>query len=107
QPGLHSQTLAAEVGWGRRHVGRVGDGAGVDVYPFAKIVDGRIVYSGFPVTVTKTQESYKLATTQWHTTTEDRPIINDITLTEFRENPAEANETDPELRPELATMWPL
>jgi molybdopterin-containing oxidoreductase family iron-sulfur binding subunit len=108
QPGLHPQTVTVAVGYGRRNVGKVGDGAGVDVFPFASIEGGRVVYSGHPVTITRTQKFYKLATTQWHTVSENRPVINDVTLAEFKKNAAAAQETNPELRMEKApSLWPV
>ncbi len=107
QPGLHPGSVSAAVGYGRRNAGKVGDGCGVDVYPFVKIDGGRAVFSGQKVELRKTGRFYKLASTQWHTVTEDRPIINDITLAEFKKNPATANHTDPHLRLEtVPTLWP-
>ena len=106
QPGLASVDRdRSAVGYGRRNVGKVGDGAGVDVYPFAKI-EGRAAWfsAASRSTIAKTQKFYKLATTQWHTVTENRPIINDVTLAEFRKNPAAAQETDPELRVEKRSV---
>src|SRR5205823_6238399 len=54
-----------------------------------------------------TGKFYRLGSTQWHTATEDRPVLNDVTLDEFRKNPAAAMHTDPHLRMEtVPTMWP-
>src|SRR6185295_9264705 len=98
QPGLHPSSVTAAIGYGRAAAGKVGTQAGVDVFPLMgqKVVQLR-----------KTGRFYKLAATQWHSVTENRPIINDITLAEFRKNPGEANETDPELRANLMSMWPV
>lgn len=105
QPGMHTNSVSVAVGYGRKSAGRVGKGTGVDVYPLAQLSGNHLVYSGQSVTLKKTGRIYQLASTQWHTVTENRPIINDITLTEFRKNPAASAEVDPELRPHLASMW--
>jgi anaerobic selenocysteine-containing dehydrogenase/Fe-S-cluster-containing dehydrogenase component len=107
QPGLHPSVAAIAIGYGRRSVGSVGDGAGADVYRFTNAQNGRVVFSGQSVSVAKTQKFYKLATTQWHTVSENRPIVNDITLAEFRKNPASSAEVDPELRTETPSLWPV
>lgn len=107
QPGMHSSSVSVAIGYGRRSVGKVGNQAGVDVYPFVKVDEGRRIYAGFPVTLTKSGRLYQLASTQWTTTTQSRPVINDITLTEFKNNPSAHMETAPELRLEkVATIWP-
>jgi MoCo/4Fe-4S cofactor protein with predicted Tat translocation signal len=108
QPGLHKDVAIAAVGYGRSAAGKVGDGTGVDVYPFVKIEDSRPIFSGMPVTISKTQKFYKLATTQWHTASENRPIISDVTLAEFQKNPGAMSETNPELKmKEVPTIWPI
>jgi molybdopterin-containing oxidoreductase family iron-sulfur binding subunit len=56
--------------------------------------------------VTNTGKFYKLATTQYHTATENRPIINDITLAQFKQSASTTNETEPELKPkENKSIW--
>jgi molybdopterin-containing oxidoreductase family iron-sulfur binding subunit len=107
QPGMHPNAVSVAVGYGRRSVGKVGNLTGVDVFPMVHIEGGRAVFSGMPVTVAKTGRFYQLASTQWHTVTENRPVINDITLAEYREKADAALETEPELRLEkVPTMWP-
>jgi len=107
QPGLHPQVACVAVGYGRRAVGKVGNQTGVDVFPFVQNQENRLVFSGQSVSIRKTGKFYRLAATQWHTVTENRPIINDITLTEFRKNPASSQHTDPHLRLEtVPSLWP-
>jgi molybdopterin-containing oxidoreductase family iron-sulfur binding subunit len=107
QPGMHPNAVSVGVGYGRRSVGKVGNETGVDVFPIVLVENGHAVFSGHPVTVTKTGRFYQLASTQWHTVTENRPVINDISLAEYRQRPNAAMETDPELRLEkVPTMWP-
>ncbi len=112
QPGLHPQLVSVAVGYGRTAVGRVGDHTGVDVFPLVQMASGAkgavpsLVFAGQKVNLRKTGKFYKLALTQWHTATENRPIINDITLAEYRKNPAHAAHTDPHLRLEtVPSMW--
>lgn len=107
QPGMHPLSVSVAIGYGRRSVGKVGNQAGVDVYPFVKVENGRQLYAGFPVLLRKTGRLYRLASTQWTTTTQKRPVINDITFAEYKSNPAAHVETDPELRLEtVPTLWP-
>ncbi len=107
QPGLQSSVVAVAVGYGRRSAGKVGTGVGVDVFPLARLKDQTRAYSGQAIQIRKTQEFYRLAATQWHTTTENRPIINDISLAEYRKNPKASNHTDPHLRlDQVPSIWP-
>jgi molybdopterin-containing oxidoreductase family iron-sulfur binding subunit len=107
QPGLHPQVVSAAIGYGRRAAGKVGNGVGQDLFPFVRAEGGRLVFSGQPVRLRKTGRAYKLAATQWHNASENRPVINDITLADYRKNPATANHTDPHLRmEEVPTIWP-
>ena len=107
QPGLHPGVATAAVGYGRRSVGKVGNQAGVDVYPFVQVDGNQLIFAGQPLSIKKTSKFYSLAATQWHGASESRPIINDISLTEFRKNPAATMHTNPELRLEtIPTLFP-
>jgi molybdopterin-containing oxidoreductase family iron-sulfur binding subunit len=107
QPGMHPRAVSVAVGYGRTAAGKVGNEAGVDVYPFVKAEGAHLSFSGQTVSLRRTGRFYRLATTQWHTLSENRPVINDITLAEFIKNPNEANETDPELRlKKVPSIWP-
>ncbi len=106
QPGIHPSSVSVAIGFGRRNAGRVGNGTGWDVLGFSHLSAGQWVFSGGPVEVKKIGRKYNLAKTQWHHTSENRPIVNDITLAEYKRNPATANHTDPHLRlPEVPTLW--
>lgn len=107
QPGLHPQSLSVAVGYGRKAAGKVGTGVGANLFALARVAGGRALLGGQTVKVRKTGKRYRLATTQWHTASENRPVINDVTLTEFKKNPAAANHTDPHLRMDpVPSMWP-
>lgn len=106
QPGLHPDSITVAVGYGRSVCGKIGQEAGVDVLPFVGAKGSDPVFSGQSVSIRKTGRQYRLASTQWHDVTENRPVINDITLPEFLKNPAAENHTNPHLRPkEMRTLW--
>ncbi len=107
QPGMHPYAVSIAVGYGRKAAGKVGTGVGVNVFPLVEARGNQLVFSGQKVNLSRTGKLYKLAETQWHHASENRPIINDITLAEFRRDPATANHTDPHLRMDpVPTMWP-
>ncbi|MDR3608074.1 MAG: 4Fe-4S dicluster domain-containing protein [Oligoflexia bacterium] len=107
QPGMHPASASVAIGYGRRSVGKVGNLAGVDVFPLVKAQGNELVYAGLPMALTKTGKFYKLAATQYHTASENRPIINDISLAQFIKNPGAVNETEPELKlKEIPTIFP-
>ncbi|MBS1961593.1 MAG: Fe-S-cluster-containing hydrogenase [Bdellovibrionales bacterium] len=105
QPGLHENVVAAAIGYGRTAAGKVGNDVGRDVKVFVN--GSTMAFSGLPVAVAKTGRRYQIAVTQWHNATENRPVLNDITLAEYKSNSKASLETDPELRLEkVPTMWP-
>lgn len=106
QPGLHAQTVAVALGYGNPR-GSVSSRAGKRVVEFADVQKGRLRLSGAAVTLEKTGRRYELAATQGHHKAENRPIINDISLAQYRKNPAAEAHTDPHLRMDpVPTMWP-
>jgi molybdopterin-containing oxidoreductase family iron-sulfur binding subunit len=103
QPGLHPDVITAAIGYGREAAGKIGDGVGRDVKIFVKGAQ----FAGMPANVHKTGRRYQVATTQWHNASENRPIVNDLSIAEFRANPGASNHTDPHMRmEEVPTMWP-
>lgn len=107
QPGMHPNAVSIGLGYGRRSVGKVGNLTGVDVFSMVQVENGHAVFAGMPVKLAKTGRFYQLASTQWHTTTENRPVINEINLAEYRKNPGAADATEPEVRlKRVPTMWP-
>ncbi|HTL11890.1 MAG TPA: 4Fe-4S dicluster domain-containing protein, partial [Bdellovibrionota bacterium] len=109
QPGMPENTVSVAVGYGRTRVGSVGTGVGGDANAFVKTdADGIPIFSGQKIKMEKLGWRYELALTQGHHRTMDRPIVNDITLNEYRKEPGAEMHTNPELRPkEVATIWPL
>lgn len=107
QPGLYKNTLAIALGYGRTHVGKVGNGVGKNTYQLADFKNGSLVFSGLNVEIEKTGKKYKIASTQDHhqmnpgspigTKWEDRPLILSTTLEKYKQNPASGTEkADPE-----------
>ncbi len=107
QPGIHPETVSVALGYGRKIEGKVGRGTGADAFSLVRNSGSAVIFSGATINVRKTGRFYHLARTQWHTATENRPIINDVTLAEFKKNPAVTNHTNPELKlPHEQTMYP-
>ena len=103
-PGIHPNVIATAVGYGRQssnkektieYIGPAANGSGVNVYPFAVSNGADIIYST-PVTIAKTGTTYPIAQTQLHQITESRPVIREITLSEFIAKPDELNKEEEE-----------
>lgn len=92
QPGTHPETVAIAVGYGRTSAGRVGDSVGVNAFHL----------NGQKVEIVKTGDTYKLATTQMHHSLENRPIVKEATLKEYKKDHHAGNPHGPE----LVTIWP-
>ena len=96
-PGLNDATIAVALGYGRasadeknslNRVGKSATGAGKNAYPFVSYNDGSYIYNTV-VTVEKSNNTYPLAQTQVHGSSEGRPVIYETTLASFIENPEE------------------
>jgi MoCo/4Fe-4S cofactor protein with predicted Tat translocation signal len=96
QAGHPDNSITVFLGYGRRRAGRVGTGAGFDFYPLR--------YSATPwvaagVNITKTGETYKLATTQGYQTMDTpvgtRPLVRTASLEEYHKEPEFAKEEEP------------
>jgi MoCo/4Fe-4S cofactor protein with predicted Tat translocation signal len=96
QAGHPDNSVTVFLGCGRRRAGRVGTGAGFDFYPLRNSV-APWVASG--VTISKTGETYKLATTQGYQTMDTpvgtRPLVRTASLEEYHKEPAFAREEEP------------
>jgi Fe-S-cluster-containing dehydrogenase component len=94
-PGLNSATIAIALGYGRQsakpeqsmeRVGRSATGAGKNAYPFVGFDGSSLLYTA-SATVEKTGDTYPLAQTQVHGSSESRPIIYETNLSGFLANP--------------------
>lgn len=94
-PGVHPSTIAVAVGYGRQsanpdqsieRIGRTATGAGKNVYPLMGYANNTL--QNFAVaTAEKTSGKYALAQTQVHGFTENRPIIYETSLSDFKKDP--------------------
>jgi MoCo/4Fe-4S cofactor protein with predicted Tat translocation signal len=89
-PGQPDGTLTLPFGFGRTRAGRVGNGAGVDVFPLRT---SAALWEA-PATVTRTGRTYDLATTQHHFNMEGRNLARGGTFAEYRKNPDFVAEMD-------------
>jgi MoCo/4Fe-4S cofactor protein with predicted Tat translocation signal len=95
QAGHPDNSITVFLGYGRRRAGRVGTGAGFDFYPLRN--SSAAFASG--VKLTKTSETYKLATTQGYQTMDtpvgQRPLVRTASLEEYHKEPDFAREEEP------------
>lgn len=83
QPGLHDQVLAIAVGYGRTHVGKVGNKVGFNSFELASLKNKDLIFSGLPAEVKVTKKTYELACPQGHHTMEGRQIVVEATLKDY------------------------
>lgn len=96
-PGMHNDVVAVAVGYGRD--AQVGKAAvnGKNAYPLVTFNGQSFEYAN-EATVSKTADLYPVAITQTHLNYENRPILREYTLEEFKKDPRELiNERKKEL----------
>jgi molybdopterin-containing oxidoreductase family iron-sulfur binding subunit len=98
QPGQHPRSISLATGYGRSSVGKAGNGVGVNAFPMTRLVRGARHGWMSDVTVTVTNRSEKLASSQTHFSLEGRPIALETTREELKK--AEKHEALPNLWPE-------
>jgi molybdopterin-containing oxidoreductase family iron-sulfur binding subunit len=105
QAGHPDNAITVFLGYGRRRVGRVGNGAGFDLYK-VRSSDAPWRTSG---KVTALAQTYKLASTQGYQTIEtatiNRPVIREGSLAEYKKNPNFAREME-EAPERNVTLYP-
>ena len=97
-PGQPDSTVTVTLGYGRRRVGRVGDGAGYDAYVLRQSDDPWHVHG---LKLRKTGVKAELATTQHHFSMEGRRPIRTTTLAQFRSDPSLATAGENRPNPNL------
>jgi MoCo/4Fe-4S cofactor protein with predicted Tat translocation signal len=107
QAGHPDNSVTITLGYGRKRAGRVGTAQGFNAYELRTTANPWIA-SG--VKITKTGDTYKLASTQGmqSMTTpngETRPLVREASLDEYRKHPKFAIEMDENPAPEL-TLYP-
>jgi len=87
-PGMHNDVVAVAVGYGRdAQVGRASVN-GKNAYPLITFNGQTFDYTNEAV-IEKTDEFYPVAITQTHHSYENRPILREYTLENFKKNPRE------------------
>jgi molybdopterin-containing oxidoreductase family iron-sulfur binding subunit len=88
-PGLADNSITMTTGYGRTAIGNVADDVGHNNY-VARTTGNMMVHHA--VSVSRTGESYPIACTQNHHQMEDRPLVREATLEEYRQDPKFAAE---------------
>jgi MoCo/4Fe-4S cofactor protein with predicted Tat translocation signal len=96
QAGHPDNSVTITLGYGRTHAGRVGTAQGFNAYEFRTSANPYIA-SG--VKITKTGDTYKLASTQGYQSMETpdgavRPLVRETTLEEYKKEPDFAKEDE-------------
>jgi molybdopterin-containing oxidoreductase family iron-sulfur binding subunit len=98
QPGQEDRTISIALGYGRRRVGKAGQGVGVNAYPLGTITRGHRSHAAKNIVVHKTGRHEPLARTQTHFSTEGRSIAEEL---DDSSNPSEKVESGEP----LANLW--
>ncbi len=101
-PGHPDETITVDLGWGRWHSGRAGDGAGFNAYPLRS---SDALWTGTGVELHKLRTPYPLASTQMNQSMEHRDVVIRNTLDGYRKNPDFAQQTEHE-PPNNLTLYP-
>lgn len=101
QPGVHDSVVALAVGYGQKHIGKVGAEIGVDAYRLASFAGGRPVFAGRAVKVTKTSGRYEIVSTQDHHVMEGRAIVLEATKDAYEKNPSSGIH-----KHQIFSIWP-
>jgi Fe-S-cluster-containing dehydrogenase component len=83
-PGQADNSIRVDLGYGRTHSGRAGNGAGFDAY-LLRTSDA--LWSNAGVEIHKVDTEYPLATTQMHQSMESRDVVISNTLDGYKQDP--------------------
>ena len=88
QPGQANDTVAIAIGYGRTKAGKSANNVGINVYPFASVINGNIAFSNTgDVVVKATGETAKIARTQTHNTVMARQsVVQETVLSAYKKN---------------------
>jgi Fe-S-cluster-containing dehydrogenase component len=101
-PGMADDTVAVHFGYGRRRAGRVGTGIGVDVFGLRT---SKAPWFDGGASITRTGETYALASTQNHFAMEGRHPVRVVEAEEFRANPKAVQELGPNRPGKMITLY--
>ncbi|HXH18925.1 MAG TPA: TAT-variant-translocated molybdopterin oxidoreductase [Chitinophagales bacterium] len=109
QPGTPDNTIAIALGYGRELKARKGmSGIGKNAFPFLKDNASRNFIGGVSVSVVP--GAYRIAQTQMHHSIHDglqeRRLVKETTLAEYKSNPAAGNEDREEVKKHLKSIYP-
>ncbi len=91
QPGLADNTVGLALGYGRERTGRIGTGTGYNAY---SVRTSSTIHAATGAKLTKTGQTYELATTQEHGLMDGRPIIREGNWEQFKAKPDFAKNMD-------------
>jgi MoCo/4Fe-4S cofactor protein with predicted Tat translocation signal len=96
QAGHPDNSVTITLGYGRTHAGRVGTAQGFNAYALRTTA---APYTASGVTIKKTGDTYKLASTQGYQSMDTpdgahRPLVRETTLEEYKKDPAFAKEDE-------------
>jgi Fe-S-cluster-containing dehydrogenase component/anaerobic selenocysteine-containing dehydrogenase len=101
-PGHPDESIGLDLGFGRTHSGRAGNGAGFNAYLLRTAAS---LWVGTGAEIQKLDSSYPLATTQMQQTMEHRDVVLSSTLDEYKRNPDVIQEKN-HRPPENLTLYP-
>jgi molybdopterin-containing oxidoreductase family iron-sulfur binding subunit len=101
-PGHPNDTMTVDLGWGRTHSGRAGNGAGFNAY---LLRSSDAMWRGSAATLHKLNFPYPLATTQMQQSMEHRDVVIHNTLNGYKKYPDFVKAKDPD-PPENLTLYP-
>ncbi|UYQ92580.1 TAT-variant-translocated molybdopterin oxidoreductase [Chitinophaga horti] len=93
-PGIHPETIAIAVGYGRgdaKLIGKAAGRIGQNAYPMVSFNGQTFDYFAAEATAEATGAKYPVGLTQTHNSYEGRPIVKETTLQEFITNPKAVN----------------
>ena len=93
QPGMEATTAAVAMGYGRTAGGKVADSAGANAFPLLTVAEGLVLCHATGVKIAKADKARTvLAQTQTHHTIMDRLVVQESTLSKYRESRTEVTE---------------
>ncbi len=103
QPGFADYSLGLALGYGREATGRVGHGAGFNVYPLRTLEAQNFAVGA---TLRATGQTYPISCTQNHWSLEGRPIVREANLEQYRGHPTFAKHMGVEEPEGAAPLYP-
>ena len=102
QPGQSPGVVSVALGYGRTHVGRVGQHVGANAYPMVQQLPAGRRYYRTGVAIVRTGRIEALAATQTHFSMEGRSIVRQLPLASL---PASAEAEPTERYPQPTSLW--